>query len=58
MMTEAQAKAMNEMTVFEARMLAIEGMCVIAGNGQLFAICEDSKEVREKFEKLRCENGY
>lgn len=57
-MSEEAAKAMNEMTVFEARMLAVESMCVIAGNGQLFAICEDNKEVRERFEKLRCENGY
>lgn len=57
-MSKAQEESMNDITVYEARMLATEGMCVIAGNGQLFAICEDSKEVREKFEKMRCENGY
>lgn len=58
MMTEEQAEIMNDMTVFEARMLAIEGMCMITGNGQLFAIVEDSKEVRKKWERRRVENGY
>lgn len=51
-------EAMDNMTVFEARMLAVEGFRTVIGNGHLFAVVEDDKEHTEKWEALRVENGY
>lgn len=51
-------EAMNEMTVFEARMLAVEGFRTVIGNGQLVAIVPDDKKNTEYWERVRVENGY
>jgi hypothetical protein len=57
MMTEEQAKAMNEMTVAEARLLYITcGLETVCGNGQLVALCD--KERRAEFEEKRVRNDY
>lgn len=57
MMTEAQAEAMNDFTVFEARTLYItNGLVTICGNGQVTHFADKDK-VKEK-EQERCENGY
>jgi hypothetical protein len=56
-MTEEQAKAMNEMTVAEARLLYITcGLETVCGNGQLVALCD--KERRAEFEEKRVRNDY
>lgn len=60
-MTTKEKKAMedmNEITVFEARMLAVEGFRTVIGNGQLFAIVPDDKKNTEYWERARVENGY
>lgn len=51
-------EAMNEMTVFEMRMLAVEGFRAVIGNGQLFAVVPDDKKSTEHWERVRVENGY
>ena len=51
-------EAMNEMTVFEARMLAVEGFRTVIGNGQLVAIVPDDRKNKEHWERVRVENGY
>ena len=56
-MTEEQAKDMNEMTVYEVRLLHdLHGLNAITGNGQLTALV--SKENVKRAEKERCENDY
>lgn len=57
MMTEEQAQAMNEFTVYEARLLYITcGLETVCGNGQVVALCD--KERKAEFEEKRVENGY
>lgn len=56
-MSEEAAKAMNEMTVYEVRLLHdLHGLNAITGNGQLTALV--SKENVKRAEKERCEHGY
>lgn len=57
MMTEEQAEAMNDLTVYEVRLLHdLHGLNAITGNGQLTALVDD-KNVK-KAEAERCANGY
>lgn len=57
MMTEEQAQAMNEITVYEARLLYITcDLETVCGNGQVVALCD--KERRAGFEEKRIANGY
>lgn len=57
MMTEEQAEAMNDMTVYQARLLYITcDLVTVCGNGQVVSFCDKDK-VKEK-EKERCEHGY
>lgn len=57
MMTEEQAEAMNDFTVYEVRLLHdLHGLNAITGNGQLTALV--SKENVKRAEKERCENDY
>lgn len=57
MMTKEQETTMNDLTVYEVRMLhELHGLNAITGNGQLVALV--SKENVKRAEKERCENGY
>lgn len=57
MMTKEQETTMNDLTVYEVRMLhELHGLNAITGNGQLVALVND-KNVK-KAEAERCANGY
>lgn len=57
MMTKEQETTMNDLTVYEVRMLhELFGLNAITGNGQLVALVSD-KNVK-KAERERCDNGY
>lgn len=56
-MSEEEAKAMNEMTVAEARLLYITcGLEAITGNGQLCAMVSENEA--EETEIRRCQHGF
>jgi len=56
-MSEHAKKAMNDMTIYEARTIyATNKKVSIIGNGQLVEIVDETKAAEA--EERRCKNGY